>query len=108
MQVALSYLALATALFLFPPDCLVTGNKMSECCIAWWIDGSAAVLTRLGYCIVALAIIVMIFVLHWIIRGRKHFHGPRTMAFIDHNGVDNIQQQTLRNSADIQIKPPPG
>lgn len=83
-------------------------GKQYECCLPWWVDGSTAVLTHLGHCIVALAMIVMISILHWIIRERKHFTGPRTTTSIDHDSVNNIQQQTTRNSADIQIKQPPG
>ncbi|OJJ81779.1 uncharacterized protein ASPGLDRAFT_131614 [Aspergillus glaucus CBS 516.65] len=57
----LSYIALTTVLFLFPPGRPVTGSSMN-------------------YCIVAFAIIVIISVGHWIIHGRKHFTGPREIS----------------------------
>ncbi|ODM20240.1 hypothetical protein SI65_03293 [Aspergillus cristatus] len=57
-MLGLSYIALTTVLFLFPPGRPVTGSSMN-------------------YCIVAFAIIVIISVVHWVIHGRKHFIGPR-------------------------------
>ncbi|PWY86820.1 amino acid permease [Aspergillus heteromorphus CBS 117.55] len=56
--ISLSYIALTTVLFLFPPDRPVTGSNMN-------------------YCIVAFAIIVVISAVQWIVDGRKNFTGPR-------------------------------
>ncbi|PLB49328.1 amino acid permease [Aspergillus steynii IBT 23096] len=57
-MISLSYIALTTVLFLFPPERPVTGSSMN-------------------YCIVAFAIIVIVSVVQWIIDGRKNFKGPR-------------------------------
>ncbi|KAF5857418.1 hypothetical protein ETB97_005803 [Aspergillus alliaceus] len=56
--VSLTYIALTTVLFLFPPSRPVTGSSMN-------------------YCIVAFAIIVIVSVVQWIVDGRKNFTGPR-------------------------------
>ncbi|PYH37220.1 amino acid permease [Aspergillus neoniger CBS 115656] len=56
--ISLSYIALTTVLFLFPPDRPVTGSSMN-------------------YCIVAFAIIVIVSVVQWVVDGRKNFTGPR-------------------------------
>ncbi|KAL3249038.1 hypothetical protein ABHI18_011801 [Aspergillus niger] len=56
--ISLSYIALTTVLFLFPPDRPVTGSSMN-------------------YCIVAFAIIVIVSVIQWVVDGRKNFTGPR-------------------------------
>ncbi|KAI9042392.1 GABA permease GabA [Aspergillus affinis] len=57
-MISLSYIALTTVLFLFPPGRTVTGSSMN-------------------YCIVAFAIIVTVSVVQWIVDGRKNFKGPR-------------------------------
>ncbi|GKZ23801.1 hypothetical protein AbraIFM66951_005073 [Aspergillus brasiliensis] len=57
-MISLSYIALTTVLFLFPPDRPVTGSSMN-------------------YCIVAFAIIVIVSVVQWVVDGRKNFTGPR-------------------------------
>ncbi|GFF21178.1 amino acid permease [Aspergillus terreus] len=54
--ISLSYIALTTVLFLFPPGRPVTGSN---------------------YCIVAFAIIVVVSVVQWIVDGRKNFTGPK-------------------------------
>ncbi|KAL6824596.1 amino acid/polyamine transporter I [Trichoderma sp. SZMC 28015] len=56
--ISLSYIALTTVLFVFPPVLPVTGSNMN-------------------YCIVAFAIIIAISLFQWIIDGRKNFTGPR-------------------------------
>ncbi|EAU32512.1 hypothetical protein ATEG_07128 [Aspergillus terreus NIH2624] len=56
--ISLSYIALTTVLFLFPPGRPVTGSSMN-------------------YCIVAFAIIVVVSVVQWIVDGRKNFTGPK-------------------------------
>ncbi|KAH6608253.1 amino acid permease [Trichoderma cornu-damae] len=56
--ISLSYIALTTVLFVFPPVVPVTGSNMN-------------------YCIVAFAIIIAISLFQWIIDGRKNFTGPR-------------------------------
>ncbi|KAJ3499698.1 hypothetical protein NLG97_g151 [Lecanicillium saksenae] len=56
--VALSYIAITTVLFVFPPERHVTGSNMN-------------------YCIVAFAIILAISIFQWIIDGRKNYVGPR-------------------------------
>ncbi|KAH8431477.1 uncharacterized protein LDX57_009140 [Aspergillus melleus] len=57
-MISLSYIALTTVLFLFPPERPVTGSSMN-------------------YCIVAFAIIVIVSVVQWIVDGRRNFKGPR-------------------------------
>ncbi|KAE8165088.1 amino acid/polyamine transporter I [Aspergillus tamarii] len=56
--ISLSYIALTTVLFLFPPSRPVTGSSMN-------------------YCIVAFGIIVLVSVVQWIVDGRRNFTGPR-------------------------------
>ncbi|KAL4898696.1 amino acid permease [Aspergillus ambiguus] len=56
--ISLSYIALTTVLFLFPPGRPVTGSSMN-------------------YCIVAFAIIVIVSVVQWVVDGRKNFRGPK-------------------------------
>ncbi|KAL7792845.1 amino acid/polyamine transporter I [Trichoderma afarasin] len=56
--ISLTYIALTTVLFVFPPVLPVTGSNMN-------------------YCIVAFAIIIAISLFQWIIDGRKNFTGPR-------------------------------
>ncbi|KAJ5263374.1 hypothetical protein N7478_010979 [Penicillium angulare] len=56
--ISLSYIALTTVLFVFPPSSTVTGSSMN-------------------YCIVAFAVIIIISVFQWIVDGRKNFTGPR-------------------------------
>ncbi|KAK4076977.1 uncharacterized protein Triagg1_3944 [Trichoderma aggressivum f. europaeum] len=56
--ISLSYIALTTVLFVFPPILPVTGSNMN-------------------YCIVAFAIIIAISLFQWIVDGRKNFTGPR-------------------------------
>ncbi|KAJ5980553.1 hypothetical protein N7481_007851 [Penicillium waksmanii] len=56
--VALSYIALTTVLFVFPPSSTVTGSSMN-------------------YCVAAFAIIIIISAFQWIVDGRKNFTGPR-------------------------------
>ncbi|KAJ6783026.1 hypothetical protein PWT90_01848 [Aphanocladium album] len=56
--IALSYIAITTVLFVFPPERHVTGSNMN-------------------YCIVAFAIILAISIFQWIIDGRKNYAGPR-------------------------------
>lgn len=75
MQLGLSYIALTTVLFLFPPGRPVTGSSMSKyrlLVFLWWHSSN-----KIDYCIVAFAIIVIISVVHWVIHGQKHFIGPR-------------------------------
>ncbi|KAB8068386.1 amino acid/polyamine transporter I [Aspergillus leporis] len=55
--VSLSYIALTTVLFLFPP--------------------SRPTNFSFDYCIVAFAIIVIVSVVQWVVDGRKNFTGPR-------------------------------
>ncbi|KAJ5783973.1 uncharacterized protein N7518_009650 [Penicillium psychrosexuale] len=56
--VALSYIALTTVLFVFPPSSTVTGSSMN-------------------YCIAAFAVIIIISVFQWFVDGSKNFTGPR-------------------------------
>ncbi|PLB41056.1 amino acid permease [Aspergillus candidus] len=56
--ISLSYIALTTVLFLFPPSRVVTGSSMN-------------------YCVVAFGIILIVSVVQWIVDGRKNFTGPR-------------------------------
>ncbi|CRL21678.1 Amino acid/polyamine transporter I [Penicillium camemberti] len=62
--VALSYIALTTVLFVFPPSRTVTGSSMN-------------------YCIAAFAVIIIISVFQWFVDGRKNFTGPRVDITID-------------------------
>ncbi|KAJ5822612.1 Amino acid/polyamine transporter I [Penicillium robsamsonii] len=62
--VALSYIALTTVLFVFPPSSTVTGSSMN-------------------YCIAAFAVIISISVFQWFVDGRKNFTGPRVDITID-------------------------
>ncbi|KAJ9486385.1 hypothetical protein VN97_g6953 [Penicillium thymicola] len=62
--VALSYIALTTVLFVFPPSSTVTGSSMN-------------------YCIAAFAVIIIISVFQWFVDGRKNFTGPRVDISID-------------------------
>ncbi|KAJ5394448.1 Amino acid/polyamine transporter I [Penicillium crustosum] len=62
--VALSYIALTTVLFVFPPSSTVTGSSMN-------------------YCIAAFAVIIIISVFQWFVDGRKNFTGPRVDITID-------------------------
>ncbi|PLN75542.1 amino acid permease [Aspergillus taichungensis] len=59
--ISLSYIALTTVLFLFPPSREVTGSSMN-------------------YCVVAFGIILIVSVVQWIVDGRKNFTGPRMDA----------------------------
>ncbi|CAG8055373.1 unnamed protein product [Penicillium nalgiovense] len=63
-SVALSYIALTTVLFVFPPSSTVTGSSMN-------------------YCIAAFAVIIIISVFQWFVDGRKNFTGPRTDITLD-------------------------
>ncbi|KAJ5709725.1 hypothetical protein N7493_010016 [Penicillium malachiteum] len=65
--VSLSYIALTTVLFVFPPSSTVTGSSMN-------------------YCIAAFAVIIIISGFQWIVDGRKNFTGPRIDLGVD--GVD--------------------
>ncbi|KAJ4152752.1 hypothetical protein LMH87_009273 [Akanthomyces muscarius] len=56
--IALSYIAITTVLFVFPPERHVTGSNMN-------------------YCIVAFAIILAISIFQWVVDGRKNYTGPR-------------------------------
>ncbi|KAJ6002988.1 hypothetical protein N7451_005535 [Penicillium sp. IBT 35674x] len=56
--VSLSYIALTTVLFVFPPSSTVTGSSMN-------------------YCIAAFAVIIIISAFQWIVDGRKNYTGPR-------------------------------
>ncbi|KAJ5722217.1 hypothetical protein N7488_000252, partial [Penicillium malachiteum] len=62
--VSLSYIALTTVLFVFPPSSTVTGSSMN-------------------YCIAAFAVIIIISVFQWIVDGRKNFTGPRIDLGVD-------------------------
>ncbi|KAJ6150912.1 hypothetical protein N7470_007506 [Penicillium chermesinum] len=64
MQISLSYIALTTVLFVFPPSSTVTGSSMN-------------------YCIAAFAVIIIISVFQWIVDGRKNFTGPRIDLGVD-------------------------
>ncbi|KAJ5885011.1 hypothetical protein N7495_009521 [Penicillium taxi] len=55
--ISLVYIVLTTVLFLFPPDLPVTGSNMN-------------------YCVVVLAIVVIISSLTWVFDGRKNYSGP--------------------------------
>ncbi|OQE92882.1 hypothetical protein PENNAL_c0006G06904 [Penicillium nalgiovense] len=63
-SVALSYIALTTVLFVFPPSSTVTGSSMN-------------------YCIAAFAVIIIISVFQWFVDGRKNFTGPRADITLD-------------------------
>lgn len=90
MQVALSYIALTTVLFLFPPQRLVTGSSMSALIL---IPLSIHCHTdSVDYCIVAFAIVVVISLLHWVIHGRRYFTGPREMTPIERRDSINHTQ----------------
>ncbi|KAJ5600478.1 hypothetical protein N7450_001545 [Penicillium hetheringtonii] len=62
--VALSYIALTTVLFVFPPSSTVTGSSMN-------------------YCVAAFAVIIIISAFQWVVDGRKNFTGPRIDLAID-------------------------
>ncbi|KXG50480.1 Amino acid/polyamine transporter I [Penicillium griseofulvum] len=62
--VALSYIALTTVLFVFPPSSTVTGSSMN-------------------YCVAAFAVIISISVFQWFVDGRKNFTGPRVDITLD-------------------------
>ncbi|KAJ5248811.1 hypothetical protein N7468_000262 [Penicillium chermesinum] len=62
--ISLSYIALTTVLFVFPPSSTVTGSSMN-------------------YCIAAFAVIIIISVFQWIVDGRKNFTGPRIDLGVD-------------------------
>lgn len=61
--IALSYIAITTVLFVFPPERHVTGSNMN-------------------YCIVAFAIILAISIFQWVVDGRKNYTGPRIDAAV--------------------------
>ncbi|GAB0138491.1 hypothetical protein EsDP_00006726 [Epichloe bromicola] len=56
--ISLSYIALTTVLFLFPPELPVTGSNMN-------------------YCVVVFAIIIIISAFQWVVDGHENFTGPR-------------------------------
>ncbi|KAJ5504996.1 Amino acid/polyamine transporter I [Penicillium fimorum] len=72
--VALSYIALTTVLFVFPPSSTVTGSSMN-------------------YCIAAFAVIVSISVFQWFVDGRKNFTGPRVDITIDALGTVHTREE---------------
>ncbi|WVF68676.1 hypothetical protein IAT40_003448 [Kwoniella sp. CBS 6097] len=59
--VGLSFTALTTVFFLFPPDLPVTGENMN-------------------YAVAVLGIVFIISVITWIVDGRRHFIGPRDLG----------------------------
>ncbi|KAJ5855027.1 hypothetical protein N7534_007570 [Penicillium rubens] len=73
-SVALSYIALTTVLFVFPPSSTVTGSSMSEITCGDIYD---------NYCIAAFAVIIIISVFQWFVDGRKNFTGPRVDITLD-------------------------
>ncbi|OJI96686.1 hypothetical protein ASPVEDRAFT_78444 [Aspergillus versicolor CBS 583.65] len=68
-MISLSYIALTTVLFVFPPSSTVTGSNMN-------------------YCVAAFAIILIISVFQWIVDGRKNYTGPRVEMTLD--SLENI------------------
>ncbi|OQD93259.1 hypothetical protein PENSOL_c034G08056 [Penicillium solitum] len=76
--VALSYIALTTVLFVFPPSSTVTGSSMN-------------------YCIAAFAVIIIISVFQWFVDGRKNFTGPRVDITID--ALDTVPTREERESS---------
>ncbi|KAK2589683.1 hypothetical protein QQS21_012638 [Conoideocrella luteorostrata] len=76
--ISLSYIALTTVLFLFPPGLPVTGSNMSQLARLTGLESSHPLLTVLSdYCVVAFAIIIIISAFQWVVDGRKNFTGPR-------------------------------
>ncbi|KAF7177489.1 hypothetical protein CNMCM7691_005742 [Aspergillus felis] len=63
-KISLTYIALTTVLFVFPPSSTVTGSSMN-------------------YAVAAFAVIITISIFQWFVDGRKNFTGPRVDITLD-------------------------
>ncbi|OAA48802.1 amino acid/polyamine transporter I [Cordyceps fumosorosea ARSEF 2679] len=82
--IALSYIAITTVLFVFPPERHVTGSNMN-------------------YCIVAFAIILAISVFQWIVDGRKNYAGPRIDVAVA--GMPIVSKEEEETAHAVENKP---
>ncbi|KAM3531007.1 hypothetical protein MY4038_004679 [Beauveria bassiana] len=81
--IALSYIAITTVLFVFPPQRQVTGSNMN-------------------YCIVAFAIILAISIFQWIVDGRKNYAGPRIDAAVTDVAVLQKEEEETTQTVELQ------
>ncbi|KAF1738116.1 Choline transport protein [Beauveria bassiana] len=81
--IALSYIAITTVLFVFPPQRHVTGSNMN-------------------YCIVAFAIILAISIFQWIVDGRKNYAGPRIDAAVTDVAVLQKEEEETTQTVELQ------
>ncbi|KAK8147795.1 hypothetical protein G3M48_000968 [Beauveria asiatica] len=81
--IALSYIAITTVLFVFPPQRHVTGSNMN-------------------YCIVAFAIILAISIFQWIVDGRRNYAGPRIDAAV--TDVDILQKTEEETTQTVELQ----
>lgn len=98
--IALSYIAITTVLFVFPPERHVTGSNMSKCgLLQLWVHTNLVT----DYCIVAFAIILAISIFQWIVDGRKNYVGPRIDIAVADAVVGSKEEEEVAQT--VEYKP---